>query len=249
MKKKYGPWALVTGASDGIGLAICRELANQGMNLILCARRGTLLRNLSKGLERFGVEVLVHPCDLSQPEDLEELVDLSSQFDVGLLVNAAGFGTSGSFLNTLLQDEEGMLEVNCKASLHLSHVFAQRLSLRGGGGIVLFSSIVAFQGVPRAAHYAATKAYIQTLGEAMADELKPKGVDVLVTAPGPVVSGFASRANMEIKAGASPESVAKGTLRALGKRVTVRPGLRTKFLELALKTTLSRWGKHRSSRE
>jgi short-subunit dehydrogenase len=113
-----------------------------------------------------------------------------------LLVQAAGFGTSGSFLRADPAAEIEMLRLNCEAVLKLSMHFAPRFADRGRGGIVLFASLVGRQGTPQAAAYAATKGYVQILGEGLHAELKPAGVDVLVCAPGPVSTGFASRANM-----------------------------------------------------
>lgn len=105
---------------------------------------------------------------------------------------------------------------------------------------MLFGSIVGFQGVPNAAHYAATKAYVQSFGEALAVELKPLGIDVLVSAPGPTHSGFAGRAGMTMGAALTPAEVARGTLRALGRRTTALPGLLTKVLTWSL-ATAPRW--------
>ena len=106
------------------------------------------------------------------------------------------------------------------------------------------SSLLAFQGTPRAGNYAATKAFVQTLAEALRIELRPLGVDVIACAPGPIRSGFAARANMRMGMAASPEIVAAATLESLGNRTTVRPGLLSKLLEYSL-ATLPRWGRVR----
>jgi len=109
------------------------------------------------------------------------------------------------------------------------------ISRRGGqGGIVLMSSLLAFQGVPRAATYAASKAFVQTFAEGLHAELKGKGIDVVAVAPGPVRSGFGSRANMRLGFTVGPKTVARRALAALGRRVTVRPGLLSKVLEGSL---------------
>ena len=106
------------------------------------------------------------------------------------------------------------------------------------------ASLVGFQGTPFAAHYAATKAYVQSLAEALSVELKPEGIDVLAAAPGPVSSGFASRANLQMGATLKPEGIAVPILNALGNKQTVLPGFLTKFLVYALRTA-PRWGKVR----
>jgi short-subunit dehydrogenase len=172
--------------------------------------------------------------DLATAEGIRQTLAAARDPAIGLLVQAAGFGTSGDFLSADLAAESAMLEVNCRAVLELTHGAAQDFARRGRGGIVLFSSLVAFQGVPRAAHYAATKAWVQSLAEGIAPELRARGVDLVAAAPGPVRSGFAAPARMTMGATDTPATVARGTLAALGRRTTVRPGLLSKLLEAAL---------------
>jgi uncharacterized protein len=239
--EKYGPWALVTGASDGIGRAIATRLAQAGLNLVLVARRGEILERLADELRaRFGVEVAVVPADLSKPDAVDTIAGRTADLEVGLLVAAAGFGTSGRFVDSRLEDELEMIDVNCRAVAALAHHFGSRFRRRGRGGIVLMSSVVAFQGVPRAANYAATKAYVQSLAEGLRAELKPSGVDVVASAPGPVHSGFAERADMRMGLTLTPSAVAGATLAALGRRGTVRPGWLSKLLGWSL-ALLPRW--------
>ncbi|MEL6179942.1 MAG: SDR family NAD(P)-dependent oxidoreductase, partial [Myxococcota bacterium] len=128
--------------------------------------------------------------------------------------------------------------------LALTHHYGRRFAAQKRGGIILMSSLLAFQGVPRAAHYAATKAYVQTLAEGLRLELAPYTVDVLACAPGPVHSGFAERANMRMGVALKPEDIALATLSALGRRTTVRPGWLSKLLEGSL-ALLPRWGRVR----
>lgn len=245
LKKKYGAWAIVTGASSGIGRAIANCLAEAGFNLILNARRVAVLEDLSALLDsKYAIQTKVVPADLSTEEGIAAVIEATDQLDIGLLVANAGFGTSGLFLNADIAQEVNMLDVNCKAVLKLSHHFGQQFAAQKRGGIILLSSIVAFQGVPNAAHYAATKAYIQTLGEALAIELKKHNVDVLNAAPGPVESGFGERAKMDINSPLKPEDVAVPILKALGRRTNVLPGGFTKILTYSLRT-LPRWGKIR----
>jgi short-subunit dehydrogenase len=242
---KYGQWAVVTGASDGIGKAFAELLAQAGFNLVVAARRKDVLAGVAKDLSaRHGVEVRPITCDLDSPEGVTLLQDATKELNAGLLVAAAGFGTSGPFLSSDLNAELGMIDVNCRAVAALAYEFGNRFVRRGGGGIVLLSSLVAFQGVPRAANYAATKAYVQTFAEGLGRELSDSGVDVLAVAPGPVQSGFGQRANMQMGIAQTPAEVARGALRALGTRGTVRPGFLAQFLELSLKP-LPRWGRIR----
>lgn len=231
----YGPWAIVTGASEGIGREFAQEIAARGASVVLVARREDRLRELADELrERHGVEARVHAADLASPAAVDELARSTADLDVGLLVAAAGFGTSGPFLEADLATELDMVDVNCRAVTALAHRFGNDFARRGRGGIVLLSSLVAFQGVPRAAGYAATKAFVQSLAEGLRGELAPLGVDVLAVAPGPVRSGFARRAGMTMGATVSPARVAASALRALGRRSIVRPGWLSKLLEWSL---------------
>jgi short-subunit dehydrogenase len=236
---------LVTGASDGIGRAIAHQLGALGFHLVLAARRAPALEGLAAELRSaHGIEA--HPCavDLSTSAGVDALLAACGALDVGLLVAAAGFGTSGEFVDGVLDEELSMIDVNCRALAALTHVFARRFVARGRGGVVLMSSLVAFQGVPRSANYAATKAYVQTFAEALHQELRPRGVDVLASAPGPVHSGFGARASMRMGRAQTPDEVAGATLAALGRRATVRPGLLAKLLELSL-AFLPRWARVR----
>lgn len=240
---RYGPWAVVTGASDGIGREIARELAGRGLNLVLVARRGELLKALCAELERTqGIECAFVVADLATVEGCAAVRSAAETLEVGLLVAAAGFGTSGDFVDSPLDAEREMLAVNCAAVLELVGHCAPLMKDRGRGGIVLLSSVLAFQGVPRSAHYAATKAWVQTLAEGLRAELGPAGVEVLASAPGPVDTGFAARADLKMGAALSPEVVARATLAALGRRGTVRPGWLSKLLGWSL-ATLPRAGR------
>lgn len=231
----YGPYAVVTGASDGIGRAIALHLASEGFGLAIVARRKQSLDELALEIgKRSNRATQVIAADLSNEQDVARVDAQTAALDVGLLVAAAGFGTSGPFLQSNLAHELGMLDVNVRALAHLTHVFGRRLAARQRGGIVLMSSLLAFQGVPRAANYAATKAYVQTLAEGLHSELRQCGVDVLSSAPGPVLSGFGRRAGMTMSSGQTPDEVAAGTLKMLGRRKTVRPGFLAKALEASL---------------
>ena len=243
--RQYGPWAVVTGASSGIGRELSLKLAEAGLHLILTARRKNLLDQLASELEAtHKIQTKTVVADQATTAGIETVIEATTGLDVGLLVAAAGFGTSGYFHESDLREEKNMLQVNCTALLHITHHFSQQFVKNKKGGIILLSSMVGFQGVPFAANYAATKAYVQSLGEALNVELKPFGVDVLATAPGPVKSGFEGRANMQMNMSMPPEQVAVPILKALGRKSTNLPGFLTKFLVTSLRT-VPRWGKVR----
>ncbi|XZE17565.1 SDR family NAD(P)-dependent oxidoreductase [Pirellulaceae bacterium SH449] len=240
---KYGPWAVVTGASSGIGRALATELARAKINVVLVGRSVTELDRMAGELSQAqGVECRVVMFDLSDENCIDVLQRATSDLDVGLLVASAGFGTSGSFVDNPIEPELEMLNVNCRALMTLSWYFSRRFVKRGSGGLILLSSIVAFQGTPWAAHYAATKAYVQVLAEGLGRELRPKGVDVLAVAPGPTNTGFASRANMTMAASLDPDKIAPEIITALGRKSTLLPGFLSKLLVYAM-LPLPRWAR------
>lgn len=233
--QRYGPWAVVTGASSGIGRAIATELAQRGLSVVLVGRRQKALSDLGAEFQsRFGTDTRALAIDLADAKGSEALFAATDTLDTGLLVAAAGFGTSGRFLSADINNEIEMLHVNCLTALRQCRHFGERFLRRGRGGIVLMGSLLGFQGVPGSANYAATKAYIQTLAEGLRAELKGSGVDILSSAPGPVRSGFETRAGMRMTFGESPASVAAGTLDALGRRTTAIPGALSKLLNYSL---------------
>ncbi len=245
LRARYGPWAVVTGASSGIGRELALSLADAGLNLVLVARSQSVLERMAADLTaRRGIEARVVAADLASEAGIGAVEAAARDLNVGLLVAAAGFGTSGSFLGSSLEKELEMLDVNCRAPLVMSLHFGRRFAGRGRGGIILMGSIVGFQGTPDAANYAATKAYVQTLAEALHAELAPLGVDVLASAPGPTDSGFAARAGMRMGTTLESADVARATLDALGRRSTVLPGALSKLLAYSL-APLPRWARVR----
>lgn len=238
-------WAVVTGASDGIGAAFAEALAARGHPLVLVARGGERLHRRAEALQAaHGIATRVWPADLSVAGSVAMLADATRDLDVGVLVAAAGYGSSGALLDADLGPELAMIDLNCRAVLELCWRFGRRFRERGAGDIVLMSSLLAFQGVPRAANYAATKAYVQSLAEGLRLELAPHGVQVIASAPGPIASGFGQRARLHMPLTMPPAVVARQTLDQLGRRGTVRPGWLSKGLGWSL-ATLPRWGQVR----
>ncbi|MEM6265702.1 MAG: SDR family NAD(P)-dependent oxidoreductase [Bacteroidota bacterium] len=246
LKDSYGDWALVTGATSGIGKELATKLGEAGFNLVITGRREAMLQALSTELfDRFRVETIPIAGDLSDESAVTKLLQGTSHLPIGIAILNAGFGTSGKFINANVTEELNLVDLNCKSVLRMAHHFANKMKAQPQkGAIVLLSSMVAFQGVPNAANYAASKAYVQTLGEALALELKPEGIDVLCAAPGPVKSGFAARANMKMDMTLSPEDVGVPILNAIGNKTTILPGFLTKLLVYNLRT-VPRWAKVR----
>jgi len=246
LKSKYADWALITGASSGIGRELALLLAEAGFKLIITGRRVQALEALSTEMfDKYQTECIPVPGDLSQREDLDHLLEQIAHLEVGIAILNAGYGTSGPFLKADLNEELNMLDLNCRAVLIMAQHFGLKMQAQNQkGAIVFLSSMVAFQGVPNAAHYAASKAYVQSLGEALAQELKSSSVDVLVSAPGPVASGFAERANMRMNMSLEAKQVAVPIINAVGKKNFVIPGFLSKFLVYNLRM-VPRWAKVR----
>ena len=184
--RQFGPWAVVTGASSGIGREFANQLAAAGINLVLVARRLDVLQGLGAALARQnGVDYRAVGVDLSDPGMLTPIAQATNDIDVGLLVSNAGAALPGPFLDSDLQAQRAILRLNTAAHLGLTHHFGERLVRRGSGGIVLVSALGATHGVPYMAHSAATKAYVASLGAGMHVELAEHGVHVTVVHPGP----------------------------------------------------------------
>ena len=229
--EKYGPWAIVTGASSGIGAACALQLASEGFHLILVARRRDQLEEISKkARDQFSVKTEIISADLATEEGIALVRTNSMGKDIGLYIASAGFGMSGPFLDSDLKLETAMLAVNCLSLMQLTYEFGNRMKQRGSGGIILISSLLGWQGVPGSANYAATKAYVQSLAEGLASEMRELGIDVLASAPGPVLTEFGERAHMDLTSGATPQEVAFDSLDALGRKSTVIPGTLSKIM-------------------
>lgn len=235
-------YALITGASSGIGLAMAEALARRGRSLILVARQRDLLESIATELnQRFGVEVLFRGCDLGEPLRLSgfllELEEGERQID--LLVNCAGIGTCGPFLAQDWGHEQDLIELNILALTRLCHALGNAMAVQGGGQILNVASVAAFKPGPWMSSYHASKAYVLHFSEGLREELKKTGVKISVLCPGPTRTEFFHHAHLEVgklehnKRMMSPEEVALHTVRALAKnRAVIIPGWRNKLLAL-----------------
>ncbi len=225
-------WALVTGASAGLGEVFARRLAERGMKLVLTARRGDRLRKLGDELrQRHGTEVVVIETDLAEPGAAADLWGRAADDrPIHLLVNNAGFGAQGDFHDLPLERQTAMVNLNCVAPLELAHMALPAMRDRGEGGIINVASIAAFQPVPTLAVYAASKAFVLSLSEALWSENRDAGVRVLALSPGRTPTEFQEVAGTGSTDGAfglrTPEQVVHAGLRALEKgRSSEVPGL------------------------
>jgi short-subunit dehydrogenase len=229
---------LVTGASSGIGEQFARLLAAEGFHLVVVARRAERLEDLAAELRAaHGVEVEPLALDLAREDAAATLRAACAARDLGLVVSNAGIGLKGLHADQNPEALAEMLAVNCRAPLLIANAFAPKLVERGRGGLLLVGSIEAYVGFPYSAAYAASKAFVRSLGEALWAELRPCGVDVLVLSPGPTdteilpSSGFRPE---EMAGLMSPEEVARLALTRLGRGPSFVPGAGNRALVTAL---------------
>lgn len=239
--------ALVTGASSGIGRDIARELARRGHPLVLTARRAEALQALAAELRSaHGVDVQVLPADLGAPGGADALADALAAHGlaIGVLVNNAGFGVFGRHVDTDPAAEDEMLRVNIGALTRLTKRLLPAMVAARRGAVLNIASTAAFQPGPYMAVYYATKAYVLSYSEALAEELRGSGVTVTAVCPGPTASGFQDKAAMQasalVKGKRLPTAaeVAAFAVRAMvqGKRVAV-PGWGNRLMAFSVRLT------------
>lgn len=213
-----GKWALITGASAGIGDAIAVELAAAGVNLILTARRLDRLEALSSRLRaQHSIQTKVIVADLERPGAPEQIYRETEGLglSIDLLINNAGFGEYGEFVHSSLDRELGMVQVNCAAVVHLTRLVLPKMVERRRGHIMVVSSLAAYQPVPYLSTYAATKAFDRLFAEGLDEEVKRYGVRVSALCPGPTESEFAQVAGSRPGENRKHQSAKEVALRGL----------------------------------
>src|SRR3984893_18247149 len=245
-KKKFGPGALVTGASSGIGEEFARQIAASGIHVALVGRREPLLWTVGAECTRAsGVQHRIIPLDLSEPDFLPALADAMRDLDIGLVVSNAGIGNPGEFLKHDRQLLQATLRLNTMAHLDITHHFGQKLGERRRGGILLVGALGAENGIPCLANDGGAKAYVHSLGEALHYEFKPLGVYVTVLA-----AGFTNTAVLE-KFGLDPKTlpmkpmsveqcVSEGLSSLLKNRSRIVPGRLNRILNALVPASLAR---------
>jgi short-subunit dehydrogenase len=191
--------ALITGASSGIGYELAKCFARDGVNLVLVARDETRLGQVAAELRSTSVSVRVVPADLARAVAPSEILDATraANIDVDYLVNNAGFGSCGPFADSDLRADLDMLQVNMVALVHLTRLYLPGMRQRGSGGVLNVASTAAFQPGPLMAIYYASKAFVLSLTEAIAEELRDTGVTATALCPGPTATDFQRRAKIE----------------------------------------------------
>lgn len=243
---QYGPWALITGAAMGLGAEFSRQLAERGLNIVLVDINADVLHSTAESIAA-ETSAQTHPvvCNLATSDGVSTLIKATQSLEIGLLVNNAGVSTVGHFLDVPLEKHLGILEVNARTPLVLAHHFGAKMRVRGHGGIIFVSSFSAVVGTSYVSAYSATKAFNLNLGEALWEELRSFGVNVLTAMVGAVdTPGWrAEIPDTEIKTWPPVMSAAdtvRETLDAIGKTPSFFPGAQNRLAMFANTRLMSR---------
>jgi hypothetical protein len=241
-KTRYGPWAIVAGASEGLGAAFAEILAKRHLNLVLIARRLDKLEALSNKLQdKYQIETLCQSIDLADFGQTKQFVSQLS-INIGLLVYNAAYAPIGYFEDICEEDLEKIVNVNIKTPLLLSKLVSTKMIEKGKGGIVLMSSLAGIQGSPKIATYAASKAFNMILAEGLWYELRRHGIDVIATCAGAITTpGYKNAQNAQEAPGTlDANTVAEKTINTLGKAPTTVPGMVNKMARFFMGRLFSR---------
>jgi uncharacterized protein len=245
-KARFGPWALVTGASSGIGREFARQIAASGINVVLVARREAMLRDAGAELsEHYGVAHRIVVADLSEEGFLSKLTAATDGLDIGLVVSNAGTAYPGEFLKLDRNELVRLLKLNSLAHMEIAHHFGPDLVRRGCGGIVLCGAMGATQGVPFMANESGAKSYVQSFGEALHVELAPLGVSVSVLIIGPTQTAIIEKigfdpATMPMKPMPVEQCVFEGLEALKRNRATHLSGRLNRIMNALIPASLSR---------
>ena len=214
---------LITGASGGIGEAFARRLAREGHNLFLVARSEDKLRSLVNELSgKEGIKADHFAIDLAVADSDKQLFEKTSEkgVEIDWLINNAGFGSMGDFSGLTLDRELGMIDLNIRSLVALTHRYLQGMRERKSGTIINVSSAAGFQPIPFMATYAATKAFVTSFSEAIAEENRPYGIQVFALCPGSTETNFHATAGMDralgFKGQESAQDVVETAMRTIG---------------------------------
>jgi uncharacterized protein len=239
---RYGAWALVAGASEGLGAAFAKALAQRGMNLVLLARRRGLLDALAEGIrQRSSVQVQCFETDLGMPEYSGELQSVLADRDIGIAVYNAAYAPVGDFAGLDRSDLVQVVNVNVRGPVLLARTVVPGMIARKRGALVLMSSLAGNQGSPGLATYAASKAFTSVLAEGLWHELRTAGIDVLACCAGAVrTPGYAAAAGKDAPGTLDADVVVEKALAALGRGPRVIPGFVNQIAAFVLGRLLPR---------
>ncbi len=241
---RYGTWAVVAGASEGLGAAFAAELAARGMNLVLVARRGHLLADVAEDLtDAHGIEVRCVVADLADQAFVEQLATAADDLDVGIVIYNAAFAPLGPFLDNSEPEIARAVDVNMRGPMLAVRALAPAMCDRGRGAVVLMSSLSGLQGTPHIAVYAASKAFNTHLAESLWYELRSRGIDVVACCAGAMPTpGYQQNFGKKVPGMLSPQEAARQTLDALGRGPRFVPGFVNRMTAVLMGRLLSRRG-------
>ena len=247
LKQTFGNWALVTGASSGIGEEFSRQIAASGMNVVLIARRRDKLDTLAIELSAdHGVETIIIEQDLSKDNAVENITQKTRGFDIGLIISNAGDGAMGGFLKREASQFEQAIKLNLLTPVKLAHHFLQKMyASKQKGGLLLVSSAIAVGGAPYISDYSATKAYQLNMGQALHHELLSAGINVTVLMPGPTRTEAYQRDDIDFNKLPIPPMSVKRVVSTALKGITknkpvVIPGVMNNIMDFMSRHLLSR---------
>lgn len=234
----YGPWALVAGASEGIGASLARQLSAQGFKLVLIARREAVLQEFARSLPG---ETRLLPLDLSAHDTAQRIADATQDLDLGLVIYNAAYSPIGAFDEIRLEDNLRAIDLNVRTPTELAHRLLPRLKKRKHAALVLLSSLTAFQGSPFVSTYGATKSYLLSLAEGLWAETLNTGVDVLAVCAGATSTpGLLAAVKKAPPGMIGPDQVAEETLRALDGGPLLIPGGFNRFASFFMRRVMPR---------
>ncbi len=229
-KTKFGPWAIVTGASSGIGKEFANQLAANGLNLVLVARRLHLLEEVAKSLtNEFGIQHCIIEADLAEENSIEKITKTTADLDIGLLISNAGTGKVGKFLSLELEEIKSVNHLNAISHLSLTHYFGRRFLKRGKGGILLSGAMGATDGVPYMSSMAGSKSLVLSLGRSLHYEFKNTGIHITVLEITPTDTAIIPKLGfhkdkMPMKPLSVKQCVEEGLAALVANRVSIMPG-------------------------
>jgi len=230
LKQAYGDWALVTGASSGLGEVFSRKLAAAGMNVVLVARRKERLEKIARELsDEYNVQIRVVCADLSDENETKAVVSAVEDLEISLLVNNAGILNTGNFLDNDLDDEIRLVNTNCNAFIILTHGLGNKMRQRNKGAIIFLSSLTAVTAISRWGNYAASKGFDLQFAEAIDAELKEHNIDVMALCPGLTRTELVKISKFNQLITMDANKVVDIALKKIGKTNLVVPGVMNKI--------------------
>jgi uncharacterized protein len=245
-KNKFGPWAIITGASSGIGKEFARQLAVGGLNLVLIARRLNLLEVIGKQLaEEFGIQYHAIEADLAGEDFIKKIDEATKDLDIGLLISNAGTGEVGRFLSKEAEEQKWFVRLNAISHMSLAHYFGRRFIKRGKSGILFTGAMGATDGVPFMASMAASKAFLLSLGKSLQHEFKKTGINITVLITSPTQTQIISKlgfdkGKMPMKPLSVKQCVEEALMALNNSKVSIIPGRAYRIMNALIPGSIKR---------